>query len=410
VSCRDKHRTLRWALPGLEAGRLSSQPMRSLASGVLGQAAHTAWAPVAALLITTALCLACLLGAGAASAFTRFPDGVSDQNLPSWTSESSNSYFATLFDSIWVADGHIRYARYVAQWDVISLGGEERSNFEDWLVDSASMGLISDVALTSFDGVYPSSSEYESHLREILSTAGALGHPIRYLEPWNEPNGQGKESAVASARFTNAAESACLDGYGCMVVAGDLQDGPGAKAYEEQYRRLLAVVPIIWGVHPYYSVEYEQEFYYTKLLEGLPERGSGDHVWFTEIDARQCTDYGGHLQEHGENGQAERARWLVDDLIARQKPEHVFYYHFLAKGYGQPGCSPLEPEDGALYVPSNDPNFPDRPRPAAAFVWGGVAAPPGYSSATGQNAALTAGIQPAASLLPLSRFYELPAG
>lgn len=389
--------------------------MRSLAADVLGRVGHSAWATGAALPITTALWLACLLGAGAASAFTRFPDGISDQSLPSWTSESSHSYLATLFDSVWVANGHIRYARYVVQWDVISLGGEERSNFEDWLVDSASMGLVSDVALTSFDGVYPSSSEYETQLREILSTAGALGHPIRYLEPWNEPNGQGKESAIAAAHFTNTAESACLDSYGCMVVAGDLQDGPGAKAYEEQYRRHLAPVPLIWGVHPYYSVEYEQESFYTKLLEGLPDGGSGDHVWFTEIDARRCTDYGGHLQEHGESGQAERARWLVNDLIARQKPEHVFYYQFLAKGYGQPACSALEPEDGALYVPSSDPNLPDRPRPAAAFVWGGAAAAPGYPdttvpTATGENAAFSADIQPAATLLPLSRFCELPAG
>jgi hypothetical protein len=387
--------------------------MCSPASGALRRVAHTTCAPVKALLVGTAVCLACLLGAGAASAVTRVPDGISDQNLSSWGGGFWNSYFATLFDSVWVADGHIRYARYVVQWNVISQGGEERTNFEDWLIDIAGMGLVPDVALTSYDGVYPSSpSEYESHLQEILSTASALGHPIRYIESWNEPNGQGMESAITAAQFTNAAESACVGG-GCTIIAGDLQDGPGARSYEEQYRRNLARLPVIWGIHPYYSVEREQESYYTQLVRGLPHEGFGDRVWITEIAARQCSDYRGHLQEHGEDGQAQRARWLVDDLIARQKPEHVFYYDFLSKGSGQPACSPLEPEDGALYVPSDDPALPDRPRPAASVLWGGTGALFGSPGATPaapvQNAALSAGVQPVASLLPLTRFCEVPA-
>jgi hypothetical protein len=366
------------------------------------------------MLIACALCFACLLGSGVASAVTSFPDGISDQNIPSWGGGFWNSYFATLFDSIWVADGHIRYARYVVQWNVMSEGGEERSNFEHWLVDVTSMGLVPDVALTSYNGVYPSSpSEYQSRLQEILRSASALGHPIRYLEPWNEPNGQGMESAITAADFANAAESVCRVGQVCTIIAGDLQDGPGARAYQEQYRRNLAREPMIWGIHPYYSVESEQESYYTNLLQGLPHGGTGDHIWITEIAARQCTDYGGHLREYGESGQARRARWLVDDLIARQKPEHVFYYDFLSKGSGQPACSPLEPEDGALYVPSNDPNLPDRPRPAASLLWGATGALLGFPGAgapgaTGPNAALGAGIAPAASLLPLARFCELP--
>jgi hypothetical protein len=160
-------------------------------------------------------------------------------------------------------------------------------------------------------------------------------------------------------------------------------------------------------------VEQEQESYYTTLLRGLPHEGSGDRVWITEIAARECTDYGGHLREHGEAGQVERARWLIDDLIARQKPEHVFYYDFLSRSDGQPACSPLEPEQGALYVPSNDPALPDRARLAASLLWGGTGAllgSPGVAvpAATGQNAALGATIRPVASLLPLSRFCELP--
>lgn len=278
---------------------------------------------------------------------------------------------------------HVQYARYVVQWNVIAGGGTERSNFEYWLTDVSSMGLTPDVALTSYNGVYPSSStEYKSHLKELLAQATAMGHPVRYLEAWNEPNNQGKETAVNAAHFTNSAYSACEEGYGCTIIAGNVEDSSGAKAYEEEYRKNLSPVPSIWGLHPYYSVEYKSESYYTKAVEGMPNAGGGDQIWITEVAARKCTDYNGNLEEHGEAGQAERAKWLVNNLIATRKPEHVFYYEFLLGERRQPLCSSSEPEDDALYLPSSDPNAPDAPRPAASFIFGGKGVPSAYTGTT----------------------------
>jgi hypothetical protein len=345
-----------------------------------------------------------------AQAGTSYVDGISDQSIPNWDGGFSSSYFAGFFSSNWASGGHIRLARYVVQWNVISAGGESRSNFENWLTDIASMGLTPDVGLTSYNGVYPSSSsEYKTHLQELLAQAKAMGHSIRYLEAWNEPNNQGKESAVNAAHFTNSAYSACEEGYGCTIIAGDVEDSSGAKGYEEEYRKNLSPVPTVWGLHAYYSVEYENESYYTKAVEGLPNGGAGDQVWITEVAARKCTDYNGHLEEHGEAGQAERAKWLVDNLIATRKPEHVFYYEFMPGGHKQPSCSSSETEDDALYVPSSDPNAPDRPRAAASFAWGGKGFPWGYTgaptvSSTELAATLTASIYPGGFLDTRYRF------
>ena len=251
---------------------------------------------------------------------------------------------------------------------------EYRSEFEAWLTDVAGLGLTPDVALTSYDGRYPSSStEYRTRLEEILNRAKAID-PVRYLEAWNEPNNQGNVSALDAADFTNSASATCKHDYGCTVIAGNFEDNPNISAYEEEYVRNLHPVPAIWGVHPYYSVEEEKEEPFLMFRTHLPNRGVGERIWFTEIAARECSDFNGHMVENGELGQSERADWLVNTLMRNAKPEHVFYYEFLLKDRRQPSCQ-SEGADGALYLPSGDGSTPDRPRGAASYIWGGPSLP-----------------------------------
>jgi hypothetical protein len=303
---------------------------------------------------------------------TPYVDGISDQSVTGWDGGFAASYFARLFASRWVRSGHIRLARFVVQWDVMAPGYDAmRATFEGWLRDVAAIGLVPDVALTSYDGVYPpTASSYRAALQALLARAAALGDPVSYLEAWNEPNDQGRRSPAEAARLTNAASAACAAGYGCAVVAGDVQDSPGAGAYERAYARRLDPVPAIWGVHPYYSVEAMSEAPYRAVVANMPRAGAGEQVWITEVGARRCHDYGGRLVENGEAGQAARARWLVDDLIRNRRPAHVFYYELLLRERWQPGC-PAQSEDSALYVPVGDPNAPDAPRAAASVVLGG---------------------------------------
>jgi hypothetical protein len=324
-----------------------------------------------------------------AFASTGYVDGISDQSLPAWDDNFSSSHFAEFFQSSWINPAaHIQNARYVVQWNVmtetskggVNPNGDYRERFEAWLTDVASerMGLTIEVGLTSYNGVYPSSSaEYRTRLTEILKEADEiLGHPVRYLEAWNEPNGQGKESAVNAAHFTNEAYSACeAASPRCTTIAGNVEDSSGARAYEEKYRAYLNPVPTAWGIHPYNSVEHMEESYYTKTLDGLPNKGSGDQIWFSEVAARRCTA----SKDNEDAGQAERARWLVDTLMRNQKPEHVFYWEFLLKDKLHPTCAET---DDALYVPTGgDPSAEDRPRPAAAVIYGGA----GFLDAFGGN-------------------------
>jgi hypothetical protein len=311
-------------------------------------------------------------------------DGISDQNIPSWDGAFGSSWFASYFGATWVTGGHIRLARYVVQWNVMSGSyAGSRALFENWLDDVAGMGLTPEVVLTSYDGTYPASSaQYNERLEQLLNQAKAIGHAIRYVEPWNEPNNQGNETAVAAAHFTNSGYSTC-EKDGCTVVAGNLEDIPGtAYKYEEEYVKNLNPVPAIWGFHPYYSVEEKSEAPLVELINHLPSKGAGDQIWITEVAARKCSDFGGHFVENGEIGQAERASWLVNTLIPNRKPEHVFYYEFLLGERKQPSslCE-SGGEDDALYLPSSDPNALDSPRPAASYIFDNKSTPWGFTGA-----------------------------
>ncbi|MGA7705722.1 MAG: hypothetical protein WB998_12590 [Solirubrobacteraceae bacterium] len=318
-----------------------------------------------------------------AQASTGYVDGISDQSMPAWDGGFSGSYFAAFFQNNWINPPlHVQYARYVVQWNVMNGTGEPytsyRQRFEEWLNDASAMGLALELAVTEYSGTpYPSSSsEYKSRLKEVLSQASAQGHPISYLEPWNEPNGQGKESAVAAAHFANEGNATCKESPKCTVVAGNAEDSASVTGYLKEYRENLNFTPSNWGVHPYWSVEHREEKYYNAFLEGLPSKGEGAHIWFTEVAARRCTA----STNNGEIGQAERAQWLMNTLMPYAKPEHVFYWEFLLGERRQPACGET---DDALYVPSSDPNAPDAPRPAAAYIYGGSGFPWGYTGSPG---------------------------
>lgn len=320
------------------------------------------------------LCLVLTLAGACACPALGSVDGISDQSLPAWDGGFAGSDLAALLRDGQLGDGRIHYARYVVQWNVMSPGhAGERATFGAWLGDVAGLGLTPDVALTSFDGVRPSSpEEYAVALAAILGRARVAGHPLRYVEAWNEPNNQGAESASAAAALADAAHAVCAGagGYGCAVVAGDFEDRPGLVGYERAYEGALDFAPAIWGVHPYFSVQEMSEAPYLRFLRNLPREGAGAQVWITEIAARRCTDYGGRLRDYGEVGQARDAAWLLDTLLPNRRPANTFYYELLLADRRQPGCSPREPEDDALYEPAPPPSLLDRPRAAAGIVWG----------------------------------------
>jgi hypothetical protein len=317
----------------------------------------------------TALIVALALAATCAAAGTAYVDGISDQSLPEWDGSFAGSPFASFFRSRWArAAGQISLARYVVQWDAIAessigahAGGDYRERFEAWLEDVRSLGLTPVVALTSYDHVYPGSgAEYRARLEAILKMAAAIGYPISYVEPWNEPNGQGSEDAVSAAGFANTANEVCGRMRTCSLVAGDFEDRSSVVAYEQDYERALSFSPQIWGVHPYVSVQSHSDRNLMRLLSALPDSARGRQVWFTEIGALYCT----RGQVRGEARQARDAAYLVNTLLRDPAlaPAHVFYYGFLFGDGASAPCTGAGAEDSELYGSS------DAPRAAARLL------------------------------------------
>jgi hypothetical protein len=359
-----------------------------------------------------AICLVCAESASAfqttpypplatgllAQAGTQYVDGISDQSMPTWDGNFAGAYFKGFFSSIWTP--HIRYARYVVQWNVMAESsggpnpnGDYRERFEAWYTDALSLGLTLDVSLINYTGSPPASSTYQEKLEVLLNTFPN----IRDLEAWDEPNNTAGLTASGAAHYTNYAYSDC-ERHGCTLVAGNFLDSSSnLVSYEKEYEaQLNPSNPPNWGIHPYLAVKNQSETTVQNFKANLPNGGAGDQIWFTEVGAYQCEDYHG-LENRGERQQAADASWLANRLMPAFNPTHVFYYEFLYKNREQPPCN-AETGDTALYVPSADPNAPDAPRPAAAFILSGNGKPWGYtggaSAANAEQATLTGSVYP----------------
>lgn len=311
------------------------------------------------------LCLA--FSQASALAGTPYVDGISDQNLPGWS-----GLFRTWFTNNWVngPNGHIRFARYTPRWNALN---SERSAFETWVSEAGAMGLRLDIAPTTFGGEpKPSAVEYRTELDAMLTQAEAMGHRIEFVEPWNEPNNEGRANVSQAVEYAVEAYSACSGR--CTEIAGDFNDQSGFETYEKEYVEKVwaKISPNNWGIHPYLAVEQQrpnpEETTVWQFRKDLPNGGSGDSIWFTEVGAFNC-NY--KYETLGESQQAVDADYLVKDLMPWFGPEHVFYYEFDYKENKQPPCSSEEGADTALYLPPNgieEAEVPAQPRPAASVI------------------------------------------
>jgi hypothetical protein len=313
----------------------------------------------------------------------QYVDGISDQDLPQWDDAFTGSPFAGYFRSVWVP-AQISWARYVVQWNVMTEAsngpngnGDYREQFEAWLEDVHSMGLKALVGLTSYTGVYPTSTgAYQLQLEEVLRVARAAGEVIGSLEAWNEPNSQGRLSATTAAELANTAHGVCLTN-GCVVIAGDFADLTALDSYEAAYVKALSFTPTAWGVHPYNAVREHTDARLLAFKRGLPGEGAGARIWFTEVGAYYCL----RGVVRGEPVQASDATYLAGTLIHDTviAPVHVFYYGFLAGDRAPAKCSADGGADTELY------SYNDRARLAA----GSILASANALEAEASNAILT---------------------
>ncbi len=332
-------------------------------------------------LLVLVVCLA-LIPASAQAATTHV-DGISDQSLPAWNGSFADSSFASFFRTSWV--GQIAFARYVVQWNTMAEAssganpdGDYRERFEAWLEDVRALGLTPVLALTSYNGVYPSAAgEYQRELEQLLTQADGLQAPVAYVEAWNEPNNQGNEPAATAGEIADWADAVC-DQRACQLIAGDFEDAPSLPSYEHEYIGALSFSPRIWGIHPYRSVKAHSDVPVLRFEQALPDHGADTQLWFTEIGAYYCLNG----QVLGEAEQASDASYLVNDLIPATAPTHVFYYGFMAGGEEEVPCAARGASDSELY------RAPGQPRTAAGVVFAGP------DRALELEASLASGLQP----------------
>jgi hypothetical protein len=313
----------------------------------------------------------------AAYADTPYVDGVSDQNLAYWGAFFSSGFGEVVpvsFVAGWAAlPPHVTYARYVAQWN-------ETARFQTWL-EHVPADVTVDLALTNYhapesyaegsSNYPPTPQAYYHALEGFLEVGERLYHPIAAVEPWNEPNNQGgyrqAEQAMHPAQFADEAQRLCAT-HECTVVAGDIEDAYGETGeYLRAYAANLDFVPSAWGVHPYRAVDD-----YGVAPSGMAEfeDACGEcHPWFTEIGIFLCERAPGHGIYDGPAWQAEHAAYLVDRVVPRYRPEHVFYYELKVPGTEATGppesaCVDRDVTDTALYGVYGE------PRPASSVVFG----------------------------------------
>jgi hypothetical protein len=270
----------------------------------------------------------------------------------------------------------VRYARYVAQWN-------EPGPFRIWL-EHLPPGVTVDLALTNYDAPesfsrarqnYPATNRaYDLALEAYLRLAGeVVRRPIGIVEPWNEPNNQGgyrtPSDAFRPAHFANVAQRLCA-AWDCAVVAGDIEDIYGeAGPYLHDYNAGLDFTPEAWGVHPYRAVD--DYGLGPSGMQEFEEQCGGCRPWFTEIGVFYCEKAGERTVYDGPVRQKELAEVLIDRVMTRYRPEHVFYYELKAPeteiADSQEGeCARGHPAatDSALYTVHGE------PRPAASVIFG----------------------------------------
>jgi hypothetical protein len=303
-------------------------------------------------------------------------DGISDQGLMGWAGafsegDGSDPAFAGYFDGAWAhgPSTHIKLARYVVQWDVMSGAGypEELANLESWYTHATALGLTPDVALDNYNCEGCASPQTPAQYTEALQTLFRAFPEIAIVEAWNEPNDSHYSSYVPpalAAGFMNVAYAFCRE-HDCTAVAGDLLDSEANMLeYERQYESYLDPRdPGDWGIHPYHAVKYMSAETVASFREALPDPAT-DSIWFTEVGAYFCEA----SAAYGEGSQVQQARFLVDELLPEFQPEHVFYYE-LAWRYDEPPPCGEGQADTALYA-ARSVNGPLLARSAAGVIFG----------------------------------------
>lgn len=172
----------------------------------------------------------------------------------------------------------IGYARLDVPWDVMSQGGVEKRDIQEW-VDAAHADGVS--PLITFDhslhrGLVHKLPSVQSFGRQFVRFHKAFPW-IKDYAVWDEADYCGEPTchrAGLVAAYYKQVRRACP---ACEVVAAELLDEPNMVQWAQEFRRALGREPMVWGLHNYIGANRLQSRSTVSLI-----RATHAAIWFTE--------------------------------------------------------------------------------------------------------------------------------
>ena len=219
----------------------------------------------------------------------------------------------------------VRIARLVIPWDAM-----RSPAVSAWLTAARRANVQPLVAFGHAQGDrcpdspcrLPSVREYTTRFRAFRRSFPW----VRTITPWNEPNHASQPTVGVpgrAARYYNAVRAACR---GCTVVAGDMLDAPNLRSYLARYRRALADVPAVWGLHNYFDTTYGGSAGLTTVLKAVEGR-----IWLTEtggiVTNRRSSGRVGLRYDEARASRGVRRAIAMADAHPR-RVTRVYLYHW----------------------------------------------------------------------------------
>lgn len=280
--------------------------------------------------------LAAVLLTGVPAPAHAFQVGIGDQKPGMFTDP--------LFTSL-----HIRKARLIVPWDVLSQGWQ-RAELDRWMRAAHSAKVR---PLLAFGRSRRSGRE------RVLPTPGKLRHQFYLLRKrypwvsewatWNEANHCSQATCrrpALVARYYDMMVDAC--GH-CRIIGAEVLDQPNMVAWIRAFRAAARHEPKIWGLHNYLDANRLRTIGTRRLLAHTKGQ-----VWFTEtggiVHRTRKRKIRGFVESPSHAALA--TRWVFDKLVPLSgRITRVYLYHWDRHG-------PKDNWDSALLSPHG------KPRPA----------------------------------------------
>jgi hypothetical protein len=238
----------------------------------------------------------------------------------------------------------IRYARYMAGWDVLTSPWQTQE-LDQWLGWARAAGVQPLVSFGHSRGpglrrTLPTPSRFKYEFRRIRAR-----YPwVTTFATWNEANHCGEPTChrpALVAAYYNAMRRECPR---CTILAAEVLDMPNMTSWVRAFRRKAHVEPKYWGLHNYIDANRLRRSGTSRLLKAT--RGQ---IWFTEtggIVARRNRSAVGF--EESTRHAAIATRWVFDRLVPMSRRiTRVYLYHWNAS-------STLDTWDSGLIGPHNN--------------------------------------------------------